>query len=183
MIRRHTKYFTDGIVSLRPMTEEDLPLLCRWNGDEDVLHFCEGDVEPYSEEEVASFYETISRNADCFMICAEDRVIGECRLRPIPSPFSEPLRNSTDCKQISIMIGEKDFWGKEFGSRAIGLLCRFVFENTSCTHLFAEGIFDYNERARKAFERNGFKIYKSIPSDGEYPGELTMFKGSVNKIF
>ncbi len=183
LIRTHTKTFTDGVVTLRPMTDEDLPLLAKWNSDPDVLHFSEGDVDPYTEEEVASIYASLSQKADCFMISVEDREIGECRLQPIKSPFPEPLGSSTDCRRLDIMIGEPEFWGKTYGSRAIGLLCRFSFENTSCSHLFAYGIFDYNERAKKALERNGFKIYETLPSDGDLPGEITMFKGSVNKIF
>lgn len=183
LIRTHTKTFTDGTVILRPMTDDDLSLLFRWNSDADVLHFCEGDVDPYSMEEVSSMYSAISRTADCFIISVDGQDIGECRIQPMKSPFPEPLRNSTDCRRINIMIGERSFWGKEYGSRSIGLLCRFAFENTSCTHLFAYGIFDYNERCRRAFEKNGFKIFHTVPGKGDVAGEMTMFKGSVNKIF
>ena len=184
IIRTHSMFFTDGVVSLRPMTDDDLPLLTRWNSDPEVLHFSEGDVDPYSEEEVASIYGSISLSADCFILSVDGVEIGECRMQPMKSPFPEPLRNSTDCRRLDIVIGEKDYWGKEFGSRAIGLLCRFAFENTSCTHLFACGILDYNERCRKAFEKNGFKIYSTVPAQGDdVPGQMTMFKGSINKIF
>ncbi len=183
LIRPHTKTFTDGVVTLRPMTDEDLPILAKWNADPDVLHFSEGDVDPYTEDEVRSLYSSLSQKADCFMICVDGDPIGECRIQSMKSPFPEPLASSTDCRRVDIMIGEPDFWGKTFGSHAIGLLCRFCFENTSCTHLFATGIFDYNERAKKAFERNGFKIYNTLPAQGDLPGELILFKGSVNKIF
>ncbi len=183
LIRTHQRTFSDGVVTLRPMTDEDLPLLAKWNADLDVLHFSEGEVDPYTEEEVVSLYASLSQTADCYIISLDDRPIGECRMQAIKSPFPEPLASSTDCRRLDIMIGETDCWGKSYGSRAIGLLCRFAFENTSCSHLFAFGLFDYNERARKAFERNGFKIYQSTPPEGDYPGELTMFKGSVNKIF
>ncbi|MBO5248999.1 MAG: GNAT family N-acetyltransferase [Clostridia bacterium] len=183
LIRTHTKTFTDGIVTLRPMTDEDLPLLAKWNADPDVLHFSEGDVDPYTEQEISSLFASLSKNADCFMLTVDGTPIGECRIQPVKSPFPEPLASTTDCRRIDITIGESEFWGKSYGSRAIGLLCRFVFENTSCSHLFAYGIFDYNERAKKAFERNGFKIYETRPAEGDFPGELTMLKGSVNKIF
>ena len=183
LIRPHSKTFSDDTVVLRPLTDDDLPLLSKWNGDENVLHFSEGDVDPYTEEEVASTYAALSQKADCFMIEVDGVAIGECRIQPMRSPFPEPLASSTDCRRIDIMIGEADQWGKSYGSRAIGLLCRFAFERTSCSHLFAFGIFDYNERARKAFERNGFKVYETVPSDGDMPGEITMFKGSINKIF
>ena len=42
----------------------DLPLLCRWNADPEVLHYSEGDVDPYTPEDVASIYGTLSRKAD-----------------------------------------------------------------------------------------------------------------------
>ncbi len=185
LIRSHTITLSDGVVHLRPMTDEDLPLLYRWNGNTEVLHFSEGEVLPYSPEDVDEIYGTLSRTADCFILALEDgTAIGECRIRPMKSPFPEPLRSSSDCRQLDIVIGEPEYWGKEFGSRAIGLLCRFSFENTSCTHLFACDILDYNERCRKAFEKNGFKIYSTVPSvQDDVPGRITMFKGSLNKIF
>jgi RimJ/RimL family protein N-acetyltransferase len=128
-------------------------------------------------------YASLSQKADCFILSAEGKDVGECRIQPIKSPFPEPLASSTDCRRIDIMIGEPDCWSKTYGSRAIGLLCRFAFENTSCSHLFAYGIFDYNERAKKAFERNGFKVYSTTPAEGDIPGEMVLFKGSINKIF
>ncbi|MBO5221335.1 MAG: GNAT family N-acetyltransferase [Clostridia bacterium] len=185
VVRTHTLVLSDGVATLRPLTDADLPLLHRWNGDEDVLHFSEGDVDPYTPEEVNSLYESLSRTADCFIIETEEGTpIGECRVQPMKSPFPPPLTNTTDCRRIDIVIGEKEFWGKEYGSHAIGLLCRHSFERTSCTHLFAEGILDYNERARKAFEKNGFKVFSSVPAEGDdLPGQMTLFKGSLNKIF
>ncbi len=183
LIRSHTKTFTDGVVTLRPMTDEDLPLLARWNEDPEVLHFTEGDVDPYTEEETASLYASLSQTADCFILSAEGKDIGECRLQGVKSPFSPLLDSSVDCRRVDIMIGDSQFWGKTYGSRAIGLLCRFSFENTSCTHLFAKGIFDYNIRAKKAFERQGFKVFQTTPPDGDYPGELTLLKANANKIF
>lgn len=183
IIRSHTRTFCDDVITLRPMTDEDLPYLTKWNSDPDVLHFSEGDVDPYTEEEVASLYASLSKKADCYIIIVDGRPIGECRMQPIKSPFPEPLASSTDCRRLDLMIGETDCWGKSYGSRAIGLLCRFAFENTSCSHLFAFGLFDYNERAKKAFERNGFKVYETTPADGDFPGEMTLFKGSINKIF
>lgn len=185
LIHTHTLTLSDGVATLRPMTDEDLPLLYRWNGDAEVLHFSEGDVEPYTPEEIVSIYGNLSKSAHCFILLAEDGTpIGECRLQPMKSPFPPPLGNTTDCRRIDIVIGEPSYWGKEYGSRAIGLLCRFAFENSSCTHLFAFGIFDYNERCRKAFEKNGFKVYDTLPAEGDdVPGQMTMFKGSLNKIF
>ncbi len=183
LIRPHTKTFTDGIVTLRPLTDQDLPLLAQWNADPEVLHFTEGDVDPYTPEETASLYASLSKIADCFILSVEGKDVGECRLQPVKSPFSKLLDSSVDCRRVDVMIGDSALWGKTYGSRAIGLLCRFAFENTSCTHLFAKGIFDYNTRAKKAFERQGFKVFETIPADGDYPGEITLLKANANKIF
>ncbi len=42
-LRMHTVYLAGSHCALRPMTEEDWPLLLRWNNDPDVLYFAEGD--------------------------------------------------------------------------------------------------------------------------------------------
>ena len=184
LIRSHSLFLGDAAFLLRPMVDADLPLLARWYADPEVLHFTEGDVEPYSEDDISVMYRTISRSADCFILSVDGSDIGECRLQSIPSPFDGPLHNTTDCRRIDIVIGEKDQWGKGYGSRAIGLLCRQVFENTSCTHLFAFSIPDYNERCCRAFRKNGFQVYKTVPAPSDdVPGEITMFKGKLNKIF
>ena len=183
-IRTHQRCFTDDDLTLRPMTDDDLPLLAVWNADPEVLHFSEGDVDPYTPEETASTYEMLSKSADLYMICVDGQAVGECRLSSVRSPFPSPLDLSTDCRRIDVTIGEKSLWGKKYGSRAIGLLCRFAVENTSCTHLFSGEIFDYNERACKAFENNGFRVWKTYPSDGDdQPGQLIYFKPRLNKIF
>ena len=184
LIRSSSLTFVRDDLLIRPMTDDDLPLLCRWNADPEVLHYSEGDVEPYTPEDVASIYGTLSRKADCLIMEVNGTPIGECRIQPMRSPFPMPLRNSTDCRRIDVVIGEPEWWGKGYGTLTIGTLCRHAFENTSCTHLFACGILDYNERCCRAFRKNGFQTYETSPalSDDE-PGQITLFKAKLNKIF
>lgn len=60
------------------------------------------------------------------------------------------------------MIGEKEHWGKGWGTRIIGLLTRFAFEVCGVDILYEPEIADYNPRSRRAFEKNGYVVDQVI---------------------
>ena len=182
IITHHTK-LQDRDLLLRPLVAEDFPLLFRWNSDREVLYFSEGaDAEPYTEADIAHIYSTVAASGLCFIVEIEGRPIGECWLRSMKTPFSGGLAAFSDCRRIDLMIGEKEFWGKGYGTRIIGLLCAFAFENTSCSHVFSGSIFDYNQRSIRAFEKNGFRLFKTVEC-GTGLVQKVFFKGKLNKTF
>ena len=76
-----------------------------------------------------------------------------------------------------ITIGEKDAWGHGFGTEATRLMVDHAFE-TLGLHRIALNVFEFNERAIRAYLRCGFVVEgrsrESIWRDGRWWDELAM---------
>ena len=163
-LRQHDVHLRDGRLRLRPMREDDWPLLLKWNNDPRVLYYAEGDdVTARSLEEVQGIYRTVSQSAFTFIAELRGRPIGECWLQRMN--LQRILRRyppGMDLRRIDLMIGEKELWGRGWGSRMIGLLTRYGFETCRADAIFGCGVADYNPRSRGAFEKCGFATDRII---------------------
>lgn len=57
--------------------------------------------------------------------------------------------------EVGIHIGEKEFWNKGFGTKAMRLLLKHGFENLNLNRLWLR-VFESNQRAIRAYEKAGF---------------------------
>jgi len=141
------------------MTEEDWPILERWNSDPEILYYCEiDDVSHRTPDEVRQIYRGVSQAAFCFIIELDERPIGECWLQEMN--IERVLRQypHMDCRRIDLMIGEKELWGQGIGTQTIRLLTEFAFLTEGVDIIYEPGIADYNHRSRRAFQRVGYEI-------------------------
>ena len=149
-------------VRLRPMTEDDWPLLYRWNGDPEVLYYSEGaDVASYSPEEVRGIYCAVSKTAFCFIVEADGTPVGECWLQEMNIERILKKYPGLDCRRIDLMIGEKSYWGQGIGTEAIRLLTEFGFLEQGADVIHS-CVGDYNVRSWRAFRRVGYQIVERI---------------------
>jgi len=58
--------------------------------------------------------------------------------------------------EIGITIGERDYWGRGFGTDAVQTLARHIFEVTGFRRVYLKTL-DWNTRAQRAFEKAGFR--------------------------
>ena len=58
--------------------------------------------------------------------------------------------------ELGIFIGRKEYWGKGYGTEALRLLVDYSFRILGLENIMLK-VFDYNERARKSYEKVGFK--------------------------
>jgi len=56
---------------------------------------------------------------------------------------------------LSVGLGEREYWGKGYGSDAIELILRFAFAELNL-HRISLTVFEYNHRAIRVYERFGF---------------------------
>ncbi len=173
-------------IVLRPLTDEDLPYLYKWNSDPEVLYWTEGeDIEGYLPEVVHQIYGGISQNNLCFAIEVNGETIGECWLQKMNLPNIKAMyADSTDVRRIDMSIGEKAFWGKGIGTLFIGMLVKYAFEydHVDVLHCFCE---DYNIRSRRVWEKNGFTLILTEeipqPHKGKLQYHLRLTKDEYNK--
>ncbi len=79
---------------------------------------------------------------------ADDRLIGEIDLSGINWASRESI--------VGIGIGDRNAWGKGYGTDAMRIILRFGFEELNLHRIFLN-VFEYNPRAIRSYEKVGFK--------------------------
>jgi diamine N-acetyltransferase len=154
-------FLTGDRVYLRSLDREDLPALRRWANDPEIRGIT-GETTPMSQAGAEAYYEKINADRDrvWFIVALKesDRPIGECGLLRM-----FPAWRTTD---LSIILGEKDAWGKGYGTEAIRLLLDYAFGALNF-HRVAIGVVGFNQPALRFYEKIGFKR-EGIQRDGYY---------------
>jgi RimJ/RimL family protein N-acetyltransferase len=88
--------------------------------------------------------------ASMFLIrtLGDDRVIGDVGL--------DPVRDGHGDTFLGIGIGEREYWGKGYGSDAMRVILRYAFIELNL-HRVSLNVFEYNPRAIRSYEKVGFK--------------------------
>jgi len=146
-------------VYLRAIEKEDLIHVRKWSNDPEIRRLT-GEVTSMSQVDADKFleraYSDNTREWFVIVIKENDRVIGEAGLLRMFHAW-----RTTD---ISIIIGEKDVWGKGYGTEAILLLIDYAFRRLNF-HRVAIGVVGFNEKAIRFWEKIGFKK-EGIQRDG-----------------
>lgn len=79
---------------------------------------------------------------------ADNRLLGDVGL-------GRPRWNHGDTF-LGIGIGERDFWGKGYGSDAIRVMLRYAFAELNLRRV-SLGVYEYNSRAVRCYEKVGFR--------------------------
>ncbi len=66
---------------------------------------------------------------------------------------------------MGISIGERDYWGRGFGSDAVRLVVQYGFLELNLRRV-SLGLHAYNERARKSYEKVGFVMEGRMRGEG-----------------
>jgi RimJ/RimL family protein N-acetyltransferase len=139
-------------VRLRSVTEADLPLFVRWLNDPDVRYWQHRSELP--PETLESQRARLARNrgdAGHLGWCIETldgAAVGNVGLGGIDRTHGRA--------ELYIFLGEKDCWGRGFGSDAIRAVLSFAFETLGLRRVYLTTDAD-NVRALRCFEGCGFK--------------------------
>jgi RimJ/RimL family protein N-acetyltransferase len=78
---------------------------------------------------------------------------------------------------VGIGLGEREYWGKGYGTEAMQLVLRYAFTELNL-HRVTLGVFDYNPRAIRSYEKAGFvhegRVRKELLKNGQYWDALEM---------
>lgn len=142
---------TGDRIYLRPFGRKDSAYLQKWSNDAEIRRLT-GEVAPMSPAETEEFYEKLRVDKDrlwfVIVLKKNDRVIGEAGLLRMFRPW-----RNTD---MTVVIGEKDAWGKGYGTEAGNLLLDYVF-NRLGFHRVSIGVVGFNRRALRFWRNLGFK--------------------------
>jgi RimJ/RimL family protein N-acetyltransferase len=67
--------------------------------------------------------------------------------------------------EIGIMIGDRRYWDRGYGSDALRTLLHHIFTGTPLERVYLHTL-DHNVRAQRAFRRVGFRDIKSVRREG-----------------
>jgi RimJ/RimL family protein N-acetyltransferase len=141
------------LVRLRAVEPIDAENLYRWINDREVTRNLMARY-PYSlawEEDWAKGAAKASEFGEArFAIETLDGVhIGNCGLHN--------GRPEDRHAELGIMIGEKEYWNRGYGTDAVGTLVRFAFEQMNLNKVTL-GVFEFNERAQAVYQKLGFVV-------------------------
>ena len=67
--------------------------------------------------------------------------------------------------ELGIMIGDRNYWGKGYGSDAMRAVQDYIFTHTTLTRVYLHTL-EWNERARRSFARAGMRDVKTVRRSG-----------------
>ena len=158
---------------LRRHLPANLAAFRRWYGDPEVARLARYQDAPMRLDEIDRFFQVRALGPDAMAMAIHvresDRLIGSCA-------FSQ-LDGDNASAMYHITIGEKDTWGRGHGTEATALMVDHGFR-TLGLHRIGLSVFEFNERAIRAYRRCGFQIEgrarEAIWRDGRWWDEIAM---------
>ena len=146
----HYKRMTGEKVYLSPVSTDDTDIFMKWVNDPEIAHTTTFYTQIISLTQEKEIVESLAKSGNTFSIVTleNDAVIGNCSFFRI----DETNRNA----EIGIMIGEKDFQGKGYGTDALRLLVKFGFENRNYNNICLH-VYSFNKGAVACYKKVGFK--------------------------
>ena len=164
---------TGSRVVLRRHAPENVAAFLRWYADPEIARLARYQATPMRPEEIERFFAARVVGPDALAMAVHerttDRLVGTCAFSQLDGENGSALYHIT--------IGEQDAWGKGYGTEATQLMLDHAF-GTLGLHRIALYVFEFNERAIRAYRRCGFVVEgrsrESIWRDGRWWDELAM---------
>lgn len=147
--------FTGKLVRLSAVNPEEMSkAFSRWNRDSEFTRLLNMSVQPlrsakaiqkWMDEDMAE--PSSSDFFFTFRTLDENKLIGGLSLYVVDWAGRDSF--------VAIFIGEREDWSKGYGSDAMRLLLQYAFQELNLWRV-SLGVFDYNPRAIRSYEKVGF---------------------------
>ena len=153
-------------INLRKIKLSDKNYFAKWWRDKELLKLTSGILKVISDQEVDKYFQVILENKNDynFRMIADREVIGHISL----------VKRRNNWHETQIVIGEKKYWDKGIGSRAINILVRKA-KKIGISNIYLE-VRPTNLRAIRAYEQCRFQKVKIVkyPKNKYLPETLRM---------
>ena len=161
------------LVVLRRHAPENLSAFRRWYTDPEVARLARYQDGPMRVDEIDRFFQARALGSESLAMAihlrAGGRLIGSCAFSQMDGDNGSAL--------FHITIGEREEWGHGYGTEATRLMLDHAF-GTLHLHRVALAVFEFNERAVRAYRSCGFTVEgrarEAIWRDGRWWDELSM---------
>lgn len=164
--------FLKGVtVTLRPVLEEDVPLMLRWMNDQNVTQYLRAylPMTEAGEKEWFANYHKRQPNDIILMLVVDGKPIGVMGLHRIS--FKDGTATT------GAYIGESEYWGNGHGSEAKMLLLNYAFNELNLRKI-TSNVIAFNERSYKYSIKCGYKeearLKDQIFTQGKYWDEIIL---------
>lgn len=137
---------------LSPLCSDDYPKFTKWLNDQETGMLLGVSTAPISQEKEKEILENFAKS-DKIVFAVIDKKNNECIGSCGVHDISYLNRKGT----VGILIGNKNYWNKGYGTEAMTLLLDYCF-NVLNFHNVMLKVFSYNKRAIRSYEKIGFKM-------------------------
>jgi RimJ/RimL family protein N-acetyltransferase len=160
-------------IVLRRHVPANLRAFQRWYADPEVVRLTRYQDSPMRPDEIERFFAARALGADSLAMAihvrATDLLVGTCALSQLDADNGSAL--------FHITIGEKEAWGRGFGTEAARLMIDHAFGGLGL-HRVGLTVFSFNERAIRSYRSVGFVVEgrarEAIWREGRWWDEIAM---------
>ena len=134
--------------------QQTTEIYSRWTRDSEFWRLLASDISlPQSKRQTAAWTKKWQEKDDpdnfSFSIRTldSDQIIGDIGLDGVQWNHGDTF--------VGIAIGERDFWGKGYGTDAMRIILRYAFTELNLWRVSLD-VFEYNPRAIRSYEKVGF---------------------------
>ncbi len=150
----NTDLFRGELVRLTaPISDKDAETSASWSRDSEFLRLLDDDpAQPWSIKKAKEEMEEEPKHDSFpFLIrtLSDDRLIGFVGLHSVDGIHGNAW--------VGIGIGDRTYWGKGYGTDAMRVVLRYAFAELNL-HRVTLGVFEYNARAIRSYQKAGFVV-------------------------
>jgi RimJ/RimL family protein N-acetyltransferase len=144
-------------VRLRPALPSDAPRFKEWINDTEVRHLIGGRPYQISMSQEQDFLRSRMENDWEHGVFVVIEATGGGEPVPIGSIELRGLEAEARKGDIGMMIGDRAYWDRGYGTEALRTFCRWAFA-TLDLHRLELAVMAFNPRAQRAYEKVGFTV-------------------------
>lgn len=150
-------YLYSERIRLRAAEKEDIPVFVRWINDPDVTENLIM-VSPISRVEEENWYDDMMKRPpnEHILVIEIRNQTQQSDYRPIGTCSFINIDWRNRAAEIGIMIGEKAFWDKGYGSETMRLMLDHGFGTLNFHRIYLQ-VYAKNKRGIRAYEKAGFQ--------------------------
>jgi RimJ/RimL family protein N-acetyltransferase len=146
----HFKKLTGKKCYLSPMDTDDAELYTKWLNDLEVTMYLDFYGSAISLQSEKDLLPKLSKEHNYSIVDIEtDLLIGACGYMGVD--------HLNQIAEMEIFIGDKEYWGKGYGSEAVELLLDYGFKSLNLHNIMLR-VYSFNERALWTYTKIGFKV-------------------------
>lgn len=144
-------FISGRLVNLRPVMKSEVNAITRWVNDPKVRHFI-GKVLPQTEKQEEDWFNKLGESDKHVVLGIETKegvLIGVMGIHDI----NRENRTAT----TGALIGEKEYWGRGYGTDAKMFLLQYAFETLNL-HKICSNVIAFNKRSLQYSLHCGYKL-------------------------